>query len=105
MKNEKAGKLVFLTLIVGRKQKDEILTAMFESGAKLISTLYGRGAVSASFLKNLLGLVPEENKAVITCLITEDKVDATMQMLIEKFNFNKPNTGIAFTIPVSKLSV
>ena len=103
MKNEKAGKIVFFTLIAGREQKDEILTAMCESGAKIMNTLNGRGAVKASYLKNLLGLVPEEHKVVINCVMHEEKVDAVMQMLIDRFRFNKPNTGIAFTIPIGKI--
>ena len=52
----------------------------------------------------MFGLVPEENKVVITCLLPSEKSDALLDMLVEKFNFDKPNTGIAFTIPVEKLS-
>lgn len=97
--------IVFLMLIAGRKQKDALLDALTEAGGKLIKTVYGRGSVKSSYLKDMLGLVPEENKVVITCLLSGEKADAALEMLVKKFNFDKPNTGIAFTIPVEKLSL
>ena len=99
-----AGKILFLTLIAGRKQKDALLTALSQSGTRLISALYGKGSVKSSYLKNVFGLIPEENKVVITCVLTQVKADAVMKILIEKFRFDKPNTGIAFTIPIDSLS-
>ncbi len=53
----------------------------------------------------MLGLVPEEHKVLITCLISRGKVDKVMEMLEREFHFNRPNTGIAFTIPIEKLSL
>ena len=95
----------FLTVIAGRKWKTPLLDALTEAGALLMHTAYGRSSVySGSFLE-LLGLVPEEHKAVITCLIPRDKVDKALDMLESRFSFNKPNTGIAFTIPIEKLSL
>ncbi len=94
----------FLTLIAGRKQKEALLDALSEAGGRLINIVYGKGSVKSSYLKDMFGLVPEENKVVITCLLPSEKSDALLDMLVEKFNFDKPNTGIAFTIPVEKLS-
>lgn len=94
----------FLTLIAGRKHKDVLLDELFKAGGRLINIVYGRGSVKSSYIKDVLGLVPEENKVVITCLLPGEKSDAVLNMLVSKFNFNKPNTGIAFIIPVEKLS-
>lgn len=94
----------FLTLIAGRKHKDALLDALFKAGGRLINIVYGRGSVKSSYIKDMLGLVPEENKVVITCLLPGEKSDAVLDMLVREFNFDKPNTGIAFTIPVEKLS-
>lgn len=95
----------FLTLIAGRKHKAALLDALSEAGGHLINVVYGKGSLKAGYLRDMLGLVPEENKVVITCLLPCDKTEAVLDMLVKKFNFNKPNTGIAFTIPVEKLSL
>jgi len=104
MVNECADKIVFLTLIVGRKQKDAVLTALLGLGIHIIYTAYGKGTVKASYLQTTLGLIPEKHKAVITCVSTGTKADKVLQTLVEKFDLNKPNTGIAFTMPVDGLS-
>jgi hypothetical protein len=93
-----------LTLIAGRKQKDALLDALSESGGRLLRIVYGKGSAGINYLKDMLGFSPEENKVLITCLLPSDKTDAVLNMLIEKFHFDKPNTGIAFTVPVERLS-
>ena len=97
-------RIVMLLLIAGRKQKDALLTALSGEGAKLITTIYGKGTVQAGDLQNVLGLVPEKDKAVITSLLSQEKADIILKMLVETFGFNKPNTGVAFTVPLHKLS-
>jgi hypothetical protein len=94
----------FLTLIAGRKNKAVLLKALWETGGRLINVVYGKGSVKANYLMDMLGLVPEENKVVITCLLPAEKSSVVLDMLAKKFDFDKPNTGIAFTIPVEKLS-
>ncbi len=103
-KNAAPRKLVFLTLIAGRKRKDALLTALSASGLKVINTLYGKGTVEAGYLQNALGLIPEENKIIIVGLMRLENADAVFDILVKKFDFDKPNTGIAFTIPIEKLS-
>ena len=97
-------RIVMLLLVAGRKQKDALLKALSEEDARLISTIYGKGTVQASYLQNVLGLVPEKDKAIITSLLSQEKADIILEMLVEKFGFNKPNTGVAFTVPLHKLS-
>ncbi|MDR2018683.1 MAG: hypothetical protein LBQ00_07425 [Syntrophobacterales bacterium] len=104
MINETDNKISFLTIITGRNKKDALLTALLDSDIHLINTIYGKGTVKANFLRNALGLVPEENKVVITCISTCVKNEIVLRMLEEKFGFNKPNTGIAFTAPIDKVS-
>lgn len=96
--------LAFLMLIAERKLKDELLTQITEAGGRLVNTVYGKGSVKASLLKDMLGLVSEENKVVITCLARGEDADSILGMLEQKFSFNKPNTGIAFTVPVENLA-
>ncbi len=104
MMSQNSSGIVFLTVIAGRKQKVTLLDKLAEMGGRLINVVYGRGTVDASYLKCILGMVPEEEKVVITCLLPEEKTDAVFNMLINKFHFDKPNTGIAFTIAVEMLS-
>lgn len=103
MSNERTCRAVFLTLVAGRKQKDALIAALYESGVKLVSTMYGRGTVKASYLQNALGLIPEENKVILTGLVPKEKSCAVLDMLAERFHFDRPNTGIAFTIPIETL--
>ena len=95
--------LVLLVIIVERKQTDALLTALPESGAHLIHTTYARGSVRIGSLPCALGLVPEKDKAIILCLLTHEKSDVILRLLTEQFHFGKPNTGIAFTVPIDQL--
>ena len=104
MKNEGMRQIVFLIVIAGRKKKDALLSALSESGTHLACTIYGKGTVNASYLESILGLVPEENKVVLTCMMLKEKAETVMDMLVNQFHFDKPNTGVAFSIPIDKLS-
>jgi len=96
--------LDFLTVIAGRKLKDALLDALSEAGGRLLTAVYGKGSVKSDYLRDMLGLVPEENKIVISCLLPAKKAEDVLNMLAVKFHFDQPNTGIAFTIPVEKTS-
>lgn len=96
--------VVFWMIIAGRKKNDALLTALLKEGAYLTNARYGRGTVEASYLENALGLVLEEQKTMIVCVLPDSKTDAIKEMLVEKFHFDQPNTGIAFTIPIDQLS-
>ncbi|MCL2196661.1 MAG: hypothetical protein FWB77_03510 [Treponema sp.] len=102
MSDEKP-KLMNMVVIAGRNQKEAILSAMSEKGCHVINVLYGVGCADSDFVKDALGLVHEENKILITCLILNNKAEVILDMLVSEFEFNKPNTGIAYTIPVEKL--
>ncbi len=95
----------FFTLIAGRKHKDEFIKLLLDSGCHLIDVIYAKGSVQSGYFKDMLGLVPEEKKVMITCLIASNLSDALLEQLNVQFHFDKPNTGIAYVIPVDKLSV
>ena len=104
MTNETAPDILQLVLIASRKNKDQLLTALSEKGGHIIKIFYGKGSVKASFLMDSFGLVPDEQKVLIMCLVTHEEADTIFDMLVTEFHFNEPNTGIAYTIPVEKLS-
>ncbi len=95
----------YLTLITGRQNKEEILKLLLGSGCHLIDVIYAKGTVKSEFIRDMMGLVPEEKKVMITCLIAGNLTGQLLDQLVTKFHFDKPNTGIAFTVPVDKLSV
>lgn len=95
----------FITLISGRKLKGELLRLLLNSGCHLIDVVYVKGSVNNEYFKDMLGLVPEEKKVMITGLITHNLTSQLLSDITTKFNFDKPNTGIAFVVPVDKLSV
>ncbi len=105
MTNNNLKSIVFLMLVAGRKQKEELLEALTQAGGRMVNAVYGRGSVQTNYLMDILGLIPEEHKVVITCMLPSEKSDDVLEMLINKFNFDKPNTGIAFTVPIDKISL
>ena len=70
----------------------------------MAAAIYGKGSVKANSFADIFGFVPEENKVIITSLLLSDKSDALIETLNEEFSFNKPNTGIAFSVCIEGLS-
>lgn len=105
IKTEARFNIDFLTIITGRKHKEAILKLLLDSGCRLIDVVYAKGSVQTGYFRDMLGLVPEEKKVMITCFITSNLSGQLLDRLVEKFKFDEPNTGIAFTIPVEKVSV
>lgn len=104
MTDRTPSNIVYLILVANRKQKDKLLSRISSADCKIISTIYAKGSVKAGYLVDMLGFVPEENKVVITCMLAKDKVQFLFEMLLNEFNFGQPNTGIAFTVPLSGIS-
>ncbi|MDR3263854.1 MAG: hypothetical protein LBT30_06050 [Clostridiales bacterium] len=97
------GEISFLYVIGERKQKENLISALAANGATVFSVIYGRGFVKSNEILKAFGLVSEEDKVVITCLIKKIDCDKAFAVLNEDFKFDRPNTGIAFTVPVENL--
>jgi hypothetical protein len=97
-------KIVFLTVIAGRKIKQELVNSLAEFGCTLFDVMYGSGFVKGNDFLAAFGFVDNGGKVIITSLTNGAKVDKIFEMLNTKFNFDRPNTGIAFTVPVSNLT-
>ena len=98
------NRLDFFIIIADRKRKNDLVELIKQSGGRVINSLYGRGSVRVDSLLDIFGFVPEENKIIITSLLASDKSADLIETLNKAMNFNKPNTGIAFTVPVEGLS-
>ena len=95
----------FITLIAGRKRKDDILESLLACNCHLVNIVYAKGTLKTGYFKDMLGLVAEEKKIVVTCLTKSENTDEVLDILNTRFNFNQPNTGIAFVTPVDNLSI
>lgn len=93
----------YLIIIADRKKRKELLGAMEELEGRLINTMYGKSSVQASTFMNVFGFAHEEHKIIISFLLPRSKTEKALDILMKRFEFNKPNTGIAFTIPVEGL--
>ena len=96
--------IVCLNIIAGLKQKDSLLEAVTSTGGRLVSVEYGRGSAKVNIIQDMFGFVPEEKKVMISCLMKKENSDEMIRILTDDFGFNNANTGIAYTIPVEKLS-
>lgn len=99
-----ANGLQYFVLIAEQKKKDKYLTLLSEHGAHAIETVYAHGSVGTSAIAAAFGFVVEQNKVMITCLLKNDKAQELIEILYKKYEFCKPNTGIAFTISVLGLA-
>ena len=96
--------IVLLTVIIDRARKDSLIALLSEAGGQLINTMYGKGLVNAGPLMEAFGLIPEDNRVIITCLLPSEESETMLKTLIEEFGLGKLNAGAAFTVPVEKLS-
>jgi hypothetical protein len=98
------NEIVLLAVVIDRKRKDSLIAMLSEAGGQLINTMYGKGSIKAGHLMTALGLVPEENRVIVTCLLPSEESGPMLDALTERFGLDKPNAGAAFTVPVEKLS-
>lgn len=103
MSDIQVNSIQYLVIIAEKKKKDEFLSVLYEHGAHSIETSYGHSSVSSSAISSAFGFDVEQSKVVISCLIKRNIAKELIDMLYNKYNFNKPNTGIAFSIPVEGL--
>jgi nitrogen regulatory protein PII len=92
-----------MVIIGGRKLKESLITALGEAGAKVFNVVYGRGFVKRNNFLTAFGMVEENDKVVIMCIIKRADCDGAFDVLNQKFRFDKPDTGIAFCVPIDAL--
>lgn len=104
MHNAQATGLQYFVIIAEQKKKNKFLSLLSDYGARGIETVYGRGSMSPSAIAAAFGFEAEQGKVLISCLIKSDKATELLSVLYNDYNFKKPNTGIAFGIPVEGLA-
>ena len=94
-------KLKLLITIVNR-QRAELYAALLQSfEVNMQIYLLAQGTASSEMLE-YLGL-SDSDKSVILSVIREDKCDAALKFLDEKFQTIKNGRGIAFTVPLTSV--
>lgn len=96
--------IVMLIVICNRKIRQNIIDALSEERAVLFNVVYGHGSAKHENALKVFGLSHEYEKAVIFSFITKENSGKALKMLEEKFAFDKPNTGFAFTVPIEEKS-
>ena len=103
MENKTKKRLQYFVIIGSQKSKNKFLKILQENGAYGIETVYGRGSVNAGVLARAFGFKSEQEKVLITCLMDAENARKLINVLYEQYQFDQPNTGIAFGIPVEGL--
>lgn len=98
------SKLQYLVIIAEKKKKDKFLKLIGDYGAKGINVVYGKGSMSPSAIASAFGFETGQHKVIITCLLKHEVAKEIIGVLYNDHKFSKPNTGIAFTIPVEGLA-
>jgi hypothetical protein len=88
--------------IVDSGMGGEVVKSLRECGVTYNLMSVGYGA-SGYDIAGLLGLHDFEKDVVIS-VVTEERVREMLSMLMYRFDLDKPDKGIAFTIPISGVS-
>ena len=94
----------YFVIIAEQKKKKKFLALLNDYGARAIETVYGHGSMSPSAIAAAFGFEAEQGKVMITCLLKNDCAKALINVLYQDYKFSKPNTGIAFSIPVEGMA-
>ena len=93
-------KLKLLVTVVDRRKGEFYLDVISQFDVNCQMAVGGLGTAQSEIVE-LLGL--ESHKAVILSMIREDKADAIMNCLEDKFATIKNGKGVAFAIPLSSV--
>ena len=94
-------KLKLLITVVNRSKTELFLDYISSFEVNMQTSMAASGTASTDMLR-YLGLT-DSDKAVIMSVIREDKEDAALRFLDEKFKKVKNGKGIAFTLPMTSV--
>lgn len=104
MSDAQTNGLQYFVVIAEQKKKNKYLSLLSDHGAHGVTTVYGHGSMSPSAIAAAFGFEAEQGKVLITCLVKTETAKHLINLLYHDYQFSKPNTGIAFTIPVEGLA-
>ena len=104
MTENQAASLQYFVIIAEQKKKKKFLSLLGDYGARGIEIVYAKGSMSPSAIAAAFGFESEQGKVMITCLLRTDEARALIDVLYKEYSFDRPNTGIAFSIAVEGLA-
>ena len=104
MNDAQIKSLQYFVIIAEQKKKNKFLSLLGDYGAHGIEVVYGHGSMSPGAIAAAFGFEAEQGKVLITSLVKTESAKKLIDVLYNDYNFNKPNTGIAFAIPVEGLA-
>jgi hypothetical protein len=75
-----------------------------EHGAHGIDIVYGHGSAGINALATAFGFGEDPARAMISCLVKRASAMTLIDILHNDYHFDKPNTGIAFSVSVEGLA-
>ena len=96
--------LQHFVIIADQKKKNKFLALLGEYDAHGIEIVYAHGSMSPSAIAAAFGLESEQAKVILSCLLKNEKAKKLIDVLYNEYNFDKPNTGIAFGISVEGMA-
>ncbi len=92
-----------IVVIVERGKANSVIKKVSEAGAIGATIAYGRGSGEQVF-SFFRSLKVESSKEIILIISSVDKLDSLYETVVEAAKVREPGKGIAFTVPIGKLT-
>ena len=104
MRDVMVNGLKYFVIIAEQNKKKKFLALLDEYDARGIETVYAHGSMSPSAVAAAFGFESEQKKVMLSCLLKDENAKKLLDVLYKDYKFDKPNTGIAFSIPVEGMA-
>ena len=104
MRDVMVNGLQYFVIIAEQNKKKKFLALLDEYDARGIETVYAHGSMSPSAIAAAFGFESEQKKVMLSCLLKDENAKKLLDVLYKDYKFDKPNTGIAFSIPVEGMA-
>lgn len=104
MRDVQINGLQYFVIIAEQNKKKKFLALLDEYEARAIEIVYAHGSMSPSAVAAAFGFETEQKKVMLSCLLKDGKAKQLIDVLYTDYKFDKPNTGIAFSIPVEGMA-
>ena len=88
-----------LFIIIERSKADKLTETLASCGVNYQHEVFALGTARTEFLE-VIG-IGETEKMLVVGTIKAEQVDIVRNVLNQNFGFDRPGSGIAFTIPIS----
>ncbi len=92
-----------IVVIVERGKANAVIKKIAEAGAIGATIAYGRGSGEQVF-SFFRSLKVESSKEIILIISTVDKLDALYEIVVDAAKVREQGKGIAFTVPIGRLT-